>query len=135
LFFIFVKHIIIGNFQNVNRKFGIFQKREDKIMICRIQYLMEQNNITSSKLCSDLGLAKSSITDWKKGKAKPSVEALIKISRYFNVSLDWLITGKEYEKKISDEELEILEIYNRLDSEKKAEARGFIKGLLAAKTF
>ncbi|MBZ4670592.1 MAG: helix-turn-helix domain protein [Oscillospiraceae bacterium] len=104
-------------------------------MICRIQYLMEQNNITSSKLCSDLGLAKSSITDWKKGKAKPSVEALIKISRYFNVSLDWLITGKEYEKKISDEELEILEIYNRLDSEKKAEARGFIKGLLAAKTF
>ena len=68
-------------------------------MICRIQYLMEQNNITSSKLCSDLGLAKSSITDWKKGKAKPSVEALIKISRYFDVSLDWLITGKEYEKK------------------------------------
>ncbi len=103
-------------------------------MICRIQYLMEQNNITPSKLCSDLGLAKSSITDWKKGKAKPSVEALVKISEYFNVSLDWLITGKEYKKEITEDEEEILKMYSQLDFEKKAEVRGFLKGLLSLQT-
>lgn len=34
-------------------------------------------------------------TKWKKPGAKPSLDALLKISERFNCSLDWLLAGKE----------------------------------------
>ncbi|GEM_PF-945337 len=65
-------------------------------MIDRILNLMDAHNITAAKLTSDLEIANSSITDWKKRKSRPSTEAIIKIANYFNVSTDYLLTGKEY---------------------------------------
>lgn len=63
-------------------------------MIERILQLMEQNGITASKLSAEAGLPASAITEWKKGKARPSIEALKKISEYFNVSIDYLVGNK-----------------------------------------
>lgn len=108
---------------------------EMKNMISRILYLMKENNIKSSKLCSDLNIANSSITDWKKAKGKPSVDTINKISHYFNVSLDWLITGQEYNKQISSEDNELLGISHQLNSLGMAELKGFAKGLLTNKDY
>ena len=60
-------------------------------MIEKIICLMEQNKISANKLTTELHLPNSAITEWKKGKAKPSVDALIKIANYFNVSIDYLL--------------------------------------------
>lgn len=60
-------------------------------MIERILELIKKFGITNNKLLSDLKLPISAISEWKKGKAKPSVDALVKIADYFNVSVDYLL--------------------------------------------
>jgi len=66
----------------------------------RIVFLIKQNNITAKRLTSDLELSNSAITDWKKGKGRPSIDAIIKISKYFNVTTDWLLTGEKPNENI-----------------------------------
>ena len=66
-------------------------------MINRILELLKINNISAKKLTDELGLSNSAVTDWKKGRAKPSTDAVIKIANYFSVSTDYILTGKNFE--------------------------------------
>lgn len=61
----------------------------------RLFELIETAGTTPSAVTKELGISISSFTDWKKGKGKPSIETLIKLADYFDVSLDWLVLGKE----------------------------------------
>jgi transcriptional regulator with XRE-family HTH domain len=99
-------------------------------MINRIIYLIKSKNINAAKLCTDLDISKSSISDWKKGKGKPSVETSIKMSHYFNVSLDWLITGKEFTAHLPFEDSELLELFHELNGIGRANLEGYARGLL-----
>ena len=64
-------------------------------VINRILLLMEKENINARKLTRDLELSNSSITEWKKGKAKPSIEAVVKIAGYFGVTTDYLLLDEQ----------------------------------------
>ncbi len=64
-------------------------------VINRILLLMEKENINARKLTRDLELSNSSITEWKKGKAKPSIEAVVKIAGYFGVTTDYLLLDEK----------------------------------------
>ncbi len=56
----------------------------------RILELMEINGDNAYSLEKKAELPISSITSWKKGKFKPSGDAVIKIAKYYNVSTDYL---------------------------------------------
>ena len=56
----------------------------------RIKYLCARDNITITKLETDLGFGTSSIKKWEK-TSSPSVNKLVKVADYFNVSLDYLM--------------------------------------------
>ena len=60
-------------------------------MIDMILELLSATNTSAYRLTKDLGLSNSAISDWKSGKAKPSLDAIIKIANYFNVSADFLM--------------------------------------------
>jgi transcriptional regulator with XRE-family HTH domain len=102
-------------------------------MVERILALMEEHKINAAKLTSDLGLAISAVTDWKKGRNKPGTDAIIKIAEYFGVSTDFLLTGKENEAlqasasngaALTSQEKEMLEILNQFET--KTKQRSFI---------
>ena len=57
----------------------------------KILSLMKSKGVSGTTLTSELGISSSSITEWKKGKANPGVEAIIKIARFFEVSIDYLL--------------------------------------------
>ena len=59
-------------------------------VIERIWLLIEQRGITAYRLAKDIGLPTSQFSHWKNGKAKPSLDAVILIADYFNVSVDYL---------------------------------------------
>ena len=63
----------------------------------RLFDLMAERGVNAKRVTEDLRMSSSSFTDWKKGKASPGVEALSKMAPYFGVSLDYLITGHEYD--------------------------------------
>lgn len=59
--------------------------------IQRIIHLIELFGITAKTLMEETSLSNSAISEWKKGKAKPSAEALVKISKYFEVPIEYLL--------------------------------------------
>lgn len=64
-------------------------------VIKRILDLMELDHISARKLTQELGLANSCISEWKKEKAKPSIDSIIKIATYFGVTTDYLLLDEE----------------------------------------
>ena len=58
-------------------------------LLDRIKELMNDRQINARQLTSELGISSSSLTDWNKGKSSPSLDAVIKISDYFDVSGSW----------------------------------------------
>lgn len=59
-----------------------------------IDNLCKSRNISGYRLCKDIGIQPSILTDLKKGRKESlSSETLAKIASYFNVSIDFLLTG------------------------------------------
>ena len=59
------------------------------------EMLCEQNGVTPYKVGKETHIATSTLSDWKNGKSTPKQDKLKLIADYFNVSLDYLMTGKE----------------------------------------
>jgi len=60
-------------------------------MIERITKLQKIKEISDATLHKECGLVHTSLNDWRKGKAKPSTDAIIKLAQYFNVTTDYLL--------------------------------------------
>jgi len=46
----------------------------------------------------DLNISREALSHYETGKREPSLEMPNKLSEYFNVSIDFLINGKEFGK-------------------------------------
>ena len=55
--------------------------------------LCNQRNMKPNQVGKELGISSASFTKWKNGSI-PTVDALIKLSHYFNVSIDYLVNGQ-----------------------------------------
>lgn len=88
-FFLFlVLHIIIYNdIFNALRRYTMFQTT--------LKILREKRGISQAKLAQDLGVAQSTVGMWENGKNKPEYDTLLNIAKYFNVSVDYLISENE----------------------------------------
>lgn len=61
-------------------------------LFARIQALCEKKNIRPGRLCDDLGLSRSLMTDLKMGRKKTvQAETAQKIAEYFGVSVGYLL--------------------------------------------
>lgn len=87
-------------------------------IIDRIELLRKSKKMSSSELAALIGKTKSTISNWKNRTSKPTVEQLIMLSDYFDVSIDYLATGKE--KSLSEEDNKILSKYKVADNGTKA---------------
>lgn len=95
-------------------------------MIERILKLLSDSGITAKKLTEDINISSSAISEWKKGKGKPSAEAIIKIAEYFNVSTDYILLGKN----INEIDDKILNTFHQLNEDNKDIIIGKMKELL-----
>lgn len=57
----------------------------------RISELMQEQGVTAVKLAAAVGVSTGNITDWKKGRSKPSSDAIAKLAEYFGVTSDYLL--------------------------------------------
>lgn len=95
-------------------------------MIERILKLLSDSGITAKKLTEDINISSSAISEWKKGKGKPSAEAIIKIAEYFNVSTDYILLGKN----INEIDNKILNLFHQLNEDNQDIIIGKIKELI-----
>jgi len=59
----------------------------------RIRELRKQMDMTQKELAKHLQIADSTLSYWEMGKYEPDNEALLKLSRFFQVPIDYLIGG------------------------------------------
>jgi len=63
-----------------------------------IHALCEKHGIKDGTLCSNIGIRRSFLSELKAGRTKSlSAENLSKIANYFDVSVDYLLTGEQKE--------------------------------------
>lgn len=98
-------------------------------MINRILDLMEKRKINAKQLTAELELSNSAITDWKKGKAKPSTDAVVKIAAYFDVSTDYILMGKPDGSQLSENEKELLALLHRFDERTQLKFLGRVEAI------
>ena len=61
--------------------------------------IMDSLNLTDYQVAKDIGIPRSTFSEWKKKKYAPKTEKLKKIAAYLNVSVDYLETGKDKPKE------------------------------------
>lgn len=63
-----------------------------------IHALCEKEGIKDGTLCGNIGIRRSFLSELKAGRTKSlSTQVLSKIATYFNVSVDYLLTGDQKE--------------------------------------
>jgi len=64
-----------------------------------LKIIRKEKNLNQQKVAIDLNISREALSHYENGKREPSLDMLIKMSDYFNVSIDFLITGKEFKKR------------------------------------
>lgn len=59
----------------------------------RIFEIMKEKELTAYRVSKDTGISQASLADWRKGRSKPKIDKLQKLSEYFGVSVQYL-TGE-----------------------------------------
>ncbi len=92
--------------------------------------LKKEKKMSDADIHRATGIAKSTLSDWKKGEYTPKQDKLILIAECLGVSVDYLMTGEEskfskeralLEVQITDDEalMQRLNKYMELSQEKK----------------
>lgn len=99
----------------------------------RFTYLCDQNKIKPNPLGKELGISSGVISNWKKTGSCPSGETLIKISNYFDCSIDFLVgrsnNMKSQNSEISENELDLIYGFREIPDDGKDIVINMIKYL------
>ena len=64
-----------------------------------LKQIRERKGLNQQQVAIDLNISREALSYYENGKREPSLKMLIAMSNYFNVSIDYLITGKEFKDK------------------------------------
>lgn len=60
-----------------------------------IQTLRKSRNFSQVQLAEKLGISKQTVSNWENNNILPSIDMLLKISKLFSVSCDYLLEQQE----------------------------------------
>ncbi|EJR28917.1 helix-turn-helix domain-containing protein [Bacillus mycoides] len=95
----------------------------------RLRELRSKKNISATALGKALGIAQTTVSNWENSGYEPSYEMLVKISRYFGVSVDYLVGNDDDTNKNEISRL-AKELYEDLNEISEDERQDIEKGLL-----
>ena len=61
-----------------------------------LREIRKKKHYTQLKVAMDLAISREALSYYETGKRSPDLEMLLRLSHYFNVSIDYLISGKEF---------------------------------------
>ncbi|MDE6869404.1 MAG: helix-turn-helix domain-containing protein [Clostridia bacterium] len=61
----------------------------------RLYQLRKQKYISQDELANIMDVSRQSISKWELDQTYPDIENLVRLARYFDVSVDYLVTGEE----------------------------------------
>ena len=64
-----------------------------------LREIRKKKKLSQVKVSMDLNICREALSHYENGRRSPDIEMLIKMSDYFNVSIDYLIKGEEFNKQ------------------------------------
>ena len=61
----------------------------------RLHQLRRQRGLSQENLAEVIGVTRQAVQKWESGASRPDMDNLVALSRYFETTLDYLITGEE----------------------------------------
>ncbi|HHY73262.1 MAG TPA: helix-turn-helix transcriptional regulator [Bacillus bacterium] len=109
----------------------------------RIALLRKKQNLSQRQLMEILKF--ENLSKYEKDQRQPSYEILISIAEFFNVTTDWLLTGKIKEVKgrednklhntlgeLTNEEVKLIGLFRQLEDDRE---RAKVEGMLEMKVY
>ncbi len=88
----------------------------------KIQALRKENGLTSEKFAEKFNVSRQAVSKWETGESMPDIDNIVKIAKYFNVTLDYLLLDSNVrtleenenmrEQRPSYELLEMWDVYS-----------------------
>ena len=72
---------------------------ENKEGLIGLKIIRKQKKYSQLKVAMDLSISREALSHYENGKRSPDLQMLRDLSKYFNVSIDFLVNGKEFEQK------------------------------------
>lgn len=60
-----------------------------------LKKIRKLKNLNQQKVALDLNISREALSHYETGKREPSLSMLLAMSKYFGVSIEYLITGEE----------------------------------------
>lgn len=117
-------------------------------------YLLAQKGVTTADVSKATGINQSTFANWKKRRNCLSAKNARLVADYFGVSVDYLMTGKDWEWEaatpaeiefferdaatpypVTDQERELLRRFVLLDQNDRDKLSAYLDGLLAAEKY
>ena len=64
-----------------------------------LKNIRKKRNLNQQKVAMDLNISREALSYYENGKREPSLALLVAMSKYVNVSINYLITGEEFQKR------------------------------------
>ena len=64
-----------------------------------LKAIRKAKNLNQRKVAMDLNTSQECLSYYENGKREPPLQLLVDMSKYFNVSINYLITGEEFNKR------------------------------------
>lgn len=58
----------------------------------KLREMRQRKKLSQEKLSEELGVSRQAVQKWETGSSLPNIARLISIARYFDVSIDWLLS-------------------------------------------
>ncbi len=94
-------------------------------MVDRIIQLIKQKGLSINAVEKQLGFGNGAIKRF--ATSSPSVDKIIALSNFLNVSVGYIITGEEKSPSLPEDKVRLLEMYDMLTDMEKGEILGELK--------
>lgn len=101
----------------------------------RLYELRTEKRLSQRDMAKVLNISQGTFNNWENEKTEPSIEQLKTLSRYFEVSIDYLVGNSDdyglikIGNKMDTEEKEIIKRIDRLNKDARCALFAFIKAL------
>lgn len=99
----------------------------------RLLELRAEKAMSQRQMAKVLGISHGTYNNWKNGNTQPSIEQLIQISKFFDVSVDYLIGNSQdmesaaFAKPLSKRETQLLTAFGSLSEEQQNSLISFLE--------
>jgi len=88
-----------------------------------LKTLIASRGVSRTDLCEQVGLSESALSNYLNGRIPQSLEPIVALASFFDVSLDYLVTGQDHSRSSSNRDIEYLLQHHAVEMEQRVEGQ------------